>query len=157
MIYALLYVMLILMVNVGFNIVPLVPMPGGEMWPPMALAVGLVFVARDFAQRAIGHGVLGAMAVGAGLSYVMASPKIAVASMVAFAVSELVDWLVYSKSCRPLKQRILLSSAISTPIDSVVFLAMIGHLSVSGVLAMTLSKMLGAVAVYSFLNRRKSS
>ena len=58
-----LYIGLIVLVNWLFTVVPLVEMGAGEKWPPVALIVGLVFVARDFAQRAIGHWVLAAMLI----------------------------------------------------------------------------------------------
>lgn len=150
------YVVLIVVINWGFTVVPLVKMPGGEMWPPLSLAVGFVFVVRDFAQREIGHRVLLAMLVGAGLSYVMASPYVAIASAAAFLVSEFADWLVYTVTRRPLATRILYSSLLGTPIDSVVFLWGIGHLTVSGVVAMTISKMLGALVVWWLIRRRES-
>jgi uncharacterized PurR-regulated membrane protein YhhQ (DUF165 family) len=149
------YVVLIVVINWGFTVVPLVKMPGGEMWPPLSLAVGFVFVVRDFAQREIGHRVLLAMLVGAGLSYVMASPYVAIASAAAFFVSEFADWLVYTVTRRPLATRILYSSLLGTPIDSVVFLWGIGHLTVSGVVAMTISKMLGALVVWWLIRRRE--
>lgn len=149
------YVVLIVVINWGFTVVPLVKMPGGEMWPPLSLAVGFVFVVRDFAQREIGHRVLLAMLVGAGLSYVMASPYVAIASAAAFLVSEFADWLVYTVTRRPLATRILYSSLLGTPIDSVVFLWGIGHLTVSGVVAMTISKMLGALVVWWLIRRRE--
>jgi hypothetical protein len=148
------YIALVALVNVGFAHVPLLPLPSGDMWPPMSLAVGLVFVARDFAQREAGHGViLLAMLAGGALSYAMADPFIAFASVAAFLVSEAADWLLYTVSRRPFHERILWSSALSTPLDSAVFLALIGHLSIWGVAVMTLSKMLGAGAVWSLLRR----
>ena len=94
--YTALYVVLIVLVNWGFTVVPLVDMPGGEKWPPMSLVVGFIFVARDFAQREIGHRVIIAMLIAAVLSYVMASPYVAVASLSAFLISEFADWAVYS-------------------------------------------------------------
>lgn len=155
--YAALYIVLIVLVNWGFTVVPLVDMPGGEKWPPMSLVVGLIFVARDYAQREIGHRVIIAMLVAAGLSYIMASPFVAVASLSAFLISEFADWAVYSFTRRPFSQRVLLSSAIGTPLDSVVFLAVIGHLSLAGVAAMTASKMLGALAVWWLVRRREAA
>ena len=151
------YVALIVAVNWGFTAVPLVKMPGGEMWPPMSLAVGFIFVLRDFAQREVGHRILIAMLIGAGLSYVMASPFVAIASAAAFLVSEAVDWLVYTFTRRPLSARILWSSLLGTPVDSVVFLWGIGHLSATGVAAMTASKMLGALAVWWMIRRREAA
>lgn len=148
------YVTLIVVVNWLFSIVPLVEMGGGDKWPPVALLVGFVFIARDFAQRAIGHWVLAAMAIAAVLSYFMANPFIAYASVAAFAISELADWLVYSFTKRPFAQRILLSSLLASPIDSIVFLGILGILSAPGVLAMTASKLVGALIVWYLVRGR---
>jgi uncharacterized PurR-regulated membrane protein YhhQ (DUF165 family) len=147
--YSIAYIVRILMFNVGFTLVPPVPLLG-EMWPPMSLAVGAVFVLRDFAQREIGHRVIIAMLIGATLSYLMADPFVAVASLVAFLVSESADWAVYTYTKKPLKQRILLSSAIGTPLDSAIFLAMIGYFSIGGVILMVASKMIAALLVMRF-------
>ncbi|MCW9033767.1 MAG: VUT family protein [Rhodospirillales bacterium] len=154
--FALLYIILIVVVNYGFTVVPLVPLPDGTMWPPMSLAVGFIFVVRDFAQREIGHKVLLAMLIGATLSYFMASPFVAVASVAAFLVSELADWVVYTVTNKPLSQRIFYSSLIGTPIDSAVFLYLIGHFSIAGVIAMTLSKLVGAFIVWWMIRRREA-
>ena len=97
-----LYVVLIVAVNYAFTVVPLVKLPDGTMWPPVALFVGFVFVARDFAQREVGHKVLLAMLVGVAISYIMANPFVATASAVAFLFSELADWAVYTYTKRPL-------------------------------------------------------
>ncbi|MBF0372487.1 MAG: hypothetical protein HQL39_03615, partial [Alphaproteobacteria bacterium] len=139
-----LYIAMIVAVNYGFSAVPLVKLPDGTMWPPMSLLVGFVFVMRDFAQREIGHRVLLAMLVGAALSWLMADPYVAIASAIAFLVSEAADWAVYSFTRRPMHQRVLLSSLAGAPLDSAVFLAAIGHLSASGVVTMTASKLAGA-------------
>ena len=152
--YTILYIVLIVAVNYGFTVTPLVALPGGEKWPPLSLIVGFIFVARDFAQREIGHRVIIAMLLAGGLSYVMADPFVAAASLAAFLISEFAAWAVYSFTGRPFAQRVLLSSALGTPLDSVIFLAMIGHLSVTGVVAMTASKMLGALVVWWMLRRR---
>ena len=151
-----LYILLIVAVNYGFSVVPPIDVPGGGKWPPMSIVVGLVFVARDFAQREIGHRVIIAMLIAGVISYLMADPYIAMASVAAFLVSEFCDWAVYSFTGKTLSQRILLSSAISTPIDSIVFLGLLGFLGVSGVVLMTLSKMLGAVVVWWMVRRRES-
>jgi uncharacterized PurR-regulated membrane protein YhhQ (DUF165 family) len=152
-----LYIALIVLVNWLFTVVPPVDMGGGDMWPPVALIVGLIFVARDFAQRAIGHWVLAAMLIAAVLSYYLADPFVAVASVAAFAISELADWLVYSFTKKTFAQRILFSSILATPIDSVVFLGILGWLSAPGVLAMTASKMIGALIVWNMVRHRMES
>jgi len=150
-----LYIALIVAVNYAFSVVPLVKLPDGTMWPPVALLVGFVFVVRDFAQREVGHKVLLAMLVGVGISYVMANPFVAVASAAAFLIGELVDWAVYTFTRRPLSQRILFSSLLGAPVDSAVFLGILGLLSPVGVAAMTVSKLLGAFFVWWIIRRRE--
>ena len=144
------YIVLIVLVNWGFTVVPLIPILG-EMFPPMSLVVGLIFVARDFAQREIQHKVIIAMLVAAALSYIMASPFVAVASLAAFLVSEFADWGVYTWTKKPFAERVLISSAVSTPLDSAVFLAMIGHFSILAVVLMTVAKMIGALIVWKMV------
>lgn len=156
MIWTTAYVVLIVAINWGFSVVPLAPL-FGAMWPPMSLAVGLVFVVRDFAQRDIGHRIWCAMLVAGVLSWFMASPAIAAASVAAFAISESADWAVYTFVKRPFAQRVLWSSVVSTPLDSAAFLYFIGHFSIVGVALMTLSKMIGAGVVYAFLRRPASA
>ncbi len=155
--YTIVYIALIVAVNYGFTVTPLVALPGGEKWPPMSLIVGFIFVARDFAQREIGHRVIIAMLAAGALSYIMADPFVAAASVAAFLFSEFADWAVYSFTGRPFAERVLLSSAVGTPLDSVVFLGIIGQLSMAGVLAMTASKMLGALAVWWLIRRQNAS
>ncbi len=154
--FTVLYVALIVAVNYAFIVVPLVKLPDGTMWPPVALLVGFVFVARDFAQREIGHKVLLAMLVGVAISYFMANPFVATASALAFLISELVDWAVYTFTRRPLSQRILYSSLLGAPIDSAVFLGLMGLLSPLGVGAMTASKLFGAFLVWWMIRRRET-
>ena len=155
--YTIVYIALIVAVNYGFTVTPLVALPGGEKWPPISLIVGFIFVARDFAQREIGHRVIIAMLAAGALSYIMADPFVAAASVAAFLFSEFADWAVYSFTGRPFAERVLLSSAVGTPLDSVVFLGIIGQLSMAGVLAMTASKMLGALAVWWLIRRQNAS
>src|SRR5210317_1099738 len=93
--YSIAYILSIFLVNIGFVHVPLIPF-FDTMYPPMSIAVGLVFILSDFAQKEIGHRVIIAMLIGAFLSYLMADPYVALASLVAFMVSETVDWSVYT-------------------------------------------------------------
>jgi len=153
--YTLIYIALIVIVNYAFTVLPLVALPGGDMWPPASLLVGFIFIARDYAQREIGHRVIIAMLMAAGLSYLMADPFVAVASLSAFLVSEFADWGVYTYTKRPFAQRVLLSSAIGTPLDSAIFLMVIGHFSIVAAIVMTLSKMLGALVVWWMIRKRE--
>jgi len=152
-----LYVVLIVAVNYAFTVVPLVKLPDGTMWPPVALFVGFVFVARDFAQREVGHKVLLAMLVGVAISYIMANPFVATASAVAFLFSELADWAVYTYTKRPLSQRVLLSSLLGAPVDSAIFLGLLSLLSPVGIAAMTASKVIGAFIIFWMIRRRENA
>ena len=153
--YTALYIVLIAFVNWAFVVADPIRLPGGVIWPPMTIFVGFVFVVRDFAQREIGHYVLGAMGIGVVLSYFMAGPDVALASALAFLISEIADWAVYSFTKLSLSQRVIWSSVISTPIDTFVFLSMLGFFSVTGAAVMTLSKLLGAVIVWWLIRRRE--
>ena len=153
--YTAIYIALIVFVNWAFVVVDPVRLPGGVIWPPITIFVGFVFVVRDFAQREIGHYVLGAMGIGVVFSYLMAGPEVALASAVAFLISEMADWAVYSFSKLPLSQRVIWSSVISTPIDTLIFLSMLGFFSVTGAAVMTLSKLVGAIIVWWLIRRRE--
>lgn len=124
----LVYVALMVVVNVMWAQLPMVETPWGP-WSWGSLLVGAVFVARDFAQRAVGQKVLLAMVAGLALTYWAASPAIAVVSAAAFAVSEGAEWLTYSVTRRPFRERVLLSVAVAVPLDTVVFLGGLHALS----------------------------
>jgi uncharacterized PurR-regulated membrane protein YhhQ (DUF165 family) len=157
MYYALLYIINIVAVNCAFSYSPIYILPGGAAWTPVALLVGFTFVMRDYAQRALGHMVLPAMLIGGVISMGMASPEIALASILAFLSGELMDWAIYSFTGKPFSQRILLSSLVSTPVDSLVFLGLIDMLSPPTLLSMTLSKMLGAFIMFVIARRRENA
>lgn len=155
-----LYLLLIPFVNWSFAHVPTVPMFDGGAWSPMAIVTGLVLVVRDFAQREIGHAIFIPLFIGIGISFAMAPPEIAIASAAAFAISESVDWFIFTVSKRPLSQRVLISSAFSAPLDSAVFwmlasLAVPGVFTWSTVLTAIASKLLGAWVVSMILKRRE--
>lgn len=146
--YSTLYLLFILVINWGFAHVPVVVLPWGDAWPPLSIAVGAIFVLRDFSQREIGHRVIWLMLVGTGLSFLLADPHVALASVLAFAVSEAVDWGAYTFAKIDFKRRVLVSSALSAPIDSAVFLFAIGVHSATAVAMMTLSKFVGIAVAW---------
>lgn len=155
MIHLLVYVLLIAGVNLAFAVTPLIPLPNGEMWPPLSLVVGFTFVVRDYAQKHVGHNILWAMLAGCAISWFMASPELAVASAAAFAVGELADWAIFTVTRRPFSQRLLLSSLLGTPLDSLVFLTLIGLATPWSLITMTASKLLGSLIVYMLVRRRE--
>lgn len=150
-----LYIALIAGVNSAFAVIPPLQLPGGDLWSPVALIVGFVFVVRDYAQRRVGHHILWAMLAGIAISWWMASPQLALASAAAFAIGELADWALYTFTKKPFSQRILLSSCLGAPLDSLVFLTMIGIASPVSVGIMSLSKLFGAMVVFMLVRKRE--
>ena len=82
------------------------------------------------------------------LSYATSEPAIALASATAFFVSELIDWLVFSITRRPLRDRLWLSSALSIPVDTFIFFGMIGALTPAVIGTAMASKFAGVTAVW---------
>jgi hypothetical protein len=91
------------------------PLSGIIEFQPLTMLTGLVFVIRDFVQREMGHRVLLVMAIAIGWSFYYSWPVIALASAAAFAISETVDWLLFTFTRYRLSTRILLSSALAAP------------------------------------------
>jgi uncharacterized PurR-regulated membrane protein YhhQ (DUF165 family) len=52
----------------------------------------------------------------------LGTPRFALASALAFLVSESIDWLIYSLTQRPFADRVLISVAFSAPVDTACFL-----------------------------------
>jgi uncharacterized PurR-regulated membrane protein YhhQ (DUF165 family) len=148
------YLLSIVIVNFSFSVLPMIDLPFDQSIPIGTLLVGFIFVIRDYAQKEVGNWVYCAMFAGVVLSYIMADPFVAVASAIAFGISELIDALVYTYTNKPMKDRILISSAASTPVDSAVFLLILGFFNWFGFLVMVLVKMIGAVTVWKLLSRK---
>lgn len=111
----------------GPCLVPVFPWgPNGHalMAPSGVLMIGLALVLRDLVQRRLGRTVaVLAIVAGAALSGAVAPPALILASTVAFLVSELADFAVYT----PLQQRglvlaVLASSVVGLIADSILFL-----------------------------------
>lgn len=154
-----LYVLLIPLVNWSFANVPSYTIGSGE-WNPMVIVTGLILVVRDFAQREIGHTILLPLCIGITISFLMAPPEIAAASAIAFAISESIDWAIFTFTKRPLSKRILWSCGASAPVDSLVFLvganmAVPGLFSWITLAAAVISKLSGAYVVYLMLKHRE--
>lgn len=148
------YVGSILILNLGFSYVPMIDL-GFGLFSPMAILAGLVFVLRDYAQREAGHYVLIAMAAGALLSFALADPFVAVASVAAFAISELADYLLYTFTRKPFHDRVLVSSLVSAPVDTFVFLFLISGLTVGTFGLMIAAKLVAALFIWlAYTNAR---
>lgn len=102
----------------------LIPVAPGITAPSEVLAVGAALVLRDLVQRRLGlTWALLAVVLGAVLSGLAAPPALALASIAAFAFSEISDLAVFT----PLQRRGLVlavaaSSVVGLAIDSVLFL-----------------------------------
>ena len=95
-----LYIFGVVVVNILFSYVPMIQTSYGD-FSPVAILVGFIFVIRDYAQRATGHWVLVAMAIACLASYLMADPFVALASVLAFASSEIFSiWLIDSRNAQ---------------------------------------------------------
>lgn len=91
-------------------------------------AAAAALIARDWVQVTAGRAaVVALIVVGAALSYLTSTPALALASGLAFLVSELVDTAVFT----PLRKRslalaVIVSSLAAAPVDTVLFLNIAG-------------------------------
>lgn len=116
------YVGLIPLVNWLFEFTPALKIGADLAFNPLSLMVGLIFIARDYAQRAIGHWIFIAMGIALALTLGLSGPALAFASGAAFLISEIADWAVYTYLGRPFSERVLISTLIAAPIDTLAFL-----------------------------------
>jgi uncharacterized PurR-regulated membrane protein YhhQ (DUF165 family) len=148
-----LYVASIVLVNWMFTAIAPWATPLGDLYLAN-IVVGFVFVLRDYAQREVGHYVLGFTALAGAITYVMVDPAIAVASVTAFMLSEMADWAIYSFTRRPIHERILISSIVAVPLDTLVFQHMAGYLTPAAFTTEVLSKAIGVLIVWYLLRAR---
>jgi len=141
MLFLIAYISSVVLINYAFSSAPHLDI----IWSAWG---GLVFVLRDMVQTRFGHGALVAMLAALVLSYVTSDPTIALASATAFAVSECIDWLVFSITKRPLHDRLWISSALSIPLDTFIFFGMIDALTPGVVLTALGSKFAGVTVVW---------
>ena len=117
---------------------------------------GFAFVARDWLHDTGGRKwVAAAIVLGAILSAIL-SPTIAIASAVAFTVSEMADWAVYS----PLRHRsrigaALASNTVGAVLDSLLFLAIAGF-PLAGAGTQTIVKVAATAAIVAGLGVRRA-
>lgn len=174
--WAVIYVLLIPFLNWSFGVISEFPIvePGimnkqGINLHPMTIVTGLVFVVRDFAQREMGHRILLVMGMAIAWSFYYSWPVIALASGIAFAISETVDWLLFTFTKYKLSTRVLLSSALAAPIDTTVFLygadlarqMELGDppgnmLHIANWIVFVIGKMVGAVVISAMIRQREN-
>lgn len=171
--YTLVYILLIPFINWSFTWAPMVELPGLAAWAfnPVTIVTGLVLVVRDFAQREIGHEVLIAMVIALILTAIFAGKELALASGLAFAISELVDWAMFTFTKLKLSTRVLASSALAAPLDTTLFLygaeklraaqiaagnteVMAEQLTGPNITMSIIGKMVGAIIIWWFIKNR---
>lgn len=123
-----LYLLSIVAGVVAIDLFGVVPIPGGFMAPAAVYVVGVTLILRDwlhelFADR---RPVFLAIVAGAVISALF-SPGLALASGVAFLVSETLDMGVYEQIRSRLNSvpaGMAVSNAVSIPVDSLIFLTL---------------------------------
>lgn len=118
------YLLTIVAANWAVATLGRVPVGFGLVAPAGVYFAGLAFTFRDLLHEAVGRrGVILAILGGATLSFLAASPTLAVASAAAFGLSELVDLAVYE----PMRRKgwligVALSNVAGLVVDSMLFL-----------------------------------
>lgn len=148
MIWLVAYMGSVLAINYAFSAAPQLDL----VWSCWA---GLIFVLRDMVQVRYGHWSLAAMLTGTTLSFLLADPFVATASVTAFAASELIDWAVFTVTRRPLRDRLWLSAALSVPVDTALFFGMLGVWEPSVWAASLASKLAGVSVVWMAMKARE--
>ncbi|MBV9346540.1 MAG: VUT family protein [Pseudolabrys sp.] len=116
--------------HVGSVCVPngpcLVPVAPGLLAPSGVLMIGAALVLRDLVQRRLGVELgVGAVIAGALLSAAVAPAQLVVASALAFLLSELADFAVYTPLARRrLVLAVVASSMVGLVVDSIIFLSL---------------------------------
>lgn len=116
--------------HVGTTCMPkgpcLIPVFPGLMAPSGVLLIGAALALRDALHEVMPRwGVAALIAAGAGLSLAFSPPALAIASAVAFLLSELADFAVYDRlRKRGLALAVLASGAVGAALDSVLFSAL---------------------------------
>lgn len=145
------YVACVVLANVLTEHLGLVPVAFGLVTTAGTYAAGATLLARNIAQSLIGRlPVLALIGVGIALSWWLASPALAVASAVAFALSETTDMAVFT-SIKGWSRAALASASVAAVVDTFVFLHLAGFPvtteSVAGQLVVKIGVSVVAVAL----------
>lgn len=136
----------------------LVPIGLGLAVTAGTFAAGFALVGRDGVQVTSGKAwALAAIVVGSVLSAITSSPALALASGLAFLISELVDFTVFTPlRSRSLPTAVVVSSVVSAPVDTVLFLHLAGFgVTWQAVLGQFIVKTAIALVAAAWIARRK--
>lgn len=152
------YIGSIVVANWATDMFGLVPIGFGLMVTAGTFAAGAALLTRDWVQQTSGKvAALIAILAGAALSWWLSNPALAVASGLAFLVSELVDMGVFTPiRKRTLPGAVVASSVVSAPVDTILFLHLAGFgVTWQAVLGQFLVKTGMALLVAAFLHYRR--
>lgn len=145
------YVSAVVLANIVTERLGLVSVGFGLMVTAGTYAAGFALLARDFVHRFGGRTwALAAIAAGGGISWVLSSPALALASTVAFVCAELVDLVVYEpvRRSKGFLKGALASNIVSAPIDTFAFLSLAGFpLTIETVTGQFVGKVLWGTAL----------
>jgi uncharacterized PurR-regulated membrane protein YhhQ (DUF165 family) len=146
--------------NVGHQAAPnaphTLPVGFGLTAPSGVYLVGVILVLRDYLQWSLGKiAALGVLAAGIAVSYVIADPHVAVASAAAFAVSELLDFGLFTWVSPRWSRAVLAGGIVGAVADSVVFL-LVAFGSLAFVEGQIVGKLYGVAAAAIIIGARRS-
>lgn len=155
------FLLCILVANYATTRFGMIPVGFGLLATAGTYLAGLSFILRDGLQDLAGRRVtLGVIVAGAALSYLVSDPFIALASGVAFLLSEVTDQAIYS----PLRRRgyvraAVASNVVGTLVDTLAFLWIAGFPILAGAPGQIVGKVTltgFAVAVVAALRARRA-
>ncbi len=149
-IWGYLYLLSILLGNafvIWFGIVTIAGLtfPAGVVW------IGLTFSFRDFVQRYWGDWATWGWMIAASAITLFFNRDIALASMMAFFVSEGLDWFFFRILKRSLVSKIIWSNLVSCPVDSLVFVLLAFGPVWPAIIGQAIIKYLSGLIVLPFL------
>lgn len=139
----------------------MLPVGFGYTAPSGVFMIGIALVLRDLIQERYGKwSAFLAVLVGSAISYILADPYIAAASVTAYLLAEISDLIVYTKlRKKSLSAAVLASGLVGSIIDSAVFLFIaFGSLQfIEGQIIGKLWMSIFAIAVLRFIKSRASA
>ena len=153
-IWGVLYLLSILLGNafvIWFGIVTIAGLtfPAGVVW------IGLTFSFRDFVQRYWGDWATWSWMIAASVITLFFNVDIALASMMAFFVSESLDWFFFKILKRSFVSRIIWSNLVSCSVDSLVFVLLAFGPIWPAIVGQAIIKYLSGLIVLPFLMLRQ--
>lgn len=158
------YLGLVFLTALGFKCYPLlIALPFAGLWTPWVICNGIFFVLRDYSQRELGnHLVLLVMFI-ACIITVSINPGYLPVTVAGYLASELIDWLVFTLTRKPFGERVLLSTMVAAPTETLIILSLIDYfklfdLPILGWASMTMgtiSRVIAGVIVWYLYKRRK--